>query len=285
MDEGELMAFSNVIVFDERCLEYGRPGHPESPERVRRAFEFLKAQGVYRVERPEPAPERELLKVHTPKHVERLKRLDFYDPDSPRYEGVYEYARLAAGGALLAMRLRGFSLMRPPGHHAGPERVAGFCYLNNLAVAVRASGRRTLIVDIDGHHGDGTQAIFLGDPQVVFISLHSSPNYPGTGLAHERNCFNYPLPLGCGEAVYLETLERALDAVRAERFEQLAISAGFDTYERDPLAPLGLRTESYFKIGQLLSGLKLPTFAVLEGGYVPEALGPNVHAFLQGLSA
>ena len=278
------MGISNVIVFDERCLEYGAPGHPESPERVRRAFEFLRAQGVYRFERPEPASEGDLLKVHTTEHLERVKNLEFYDPDSPRYENIYEYARLSAGGAIAAMRHRGFSLMRPPGHHAGPARVAGFCYFNNLAIAVRASKKKTLIVDIDGHHGDGTQEIFLGDSNVVFISLHSSPNYPGTGLRSEKNCLNYPLPLRCGEAVYLETLERALSAIHLKEFEQLAISAGFDTYERDPLASLGLRTESYFKIGQILSGLKLPTFAVLEGGYDVEALGPNVHAFLQGLS-
>ena len=173
--------------------------------------------------------------------------------------------------------------MRPPGHHAGPQRVAGFCYFNNLAVAVKASGKKTLIVDIDGHHGDGTQAIFLGDPSVVFVSLHSSPNYPGTGLRHEKNCFNYPLPLRCGEEVYLRTLEQALRAVDLEGIEQLAISAGFDTYERDPLASLGLTTGSYARIGRLLARLKLPTFAVLEGGYDVEALGPNVHAFLQGL--
>ncbi len=275
----------NAIVFHPRCLEYGAPGHPESPERLRRAVEFLNSQGGYRWEEPEPASEDDLLRVHTQEHLERVKNLEFYDPDSPRYEGIYEYARLAAGGALLAMRLGGFSLMRPPGHHAGPQRVAGFCYFNNLAVAVRASGKRTLIVDLDGHHGDGTQEIFLGDPSVIFISLHSSPNYPGTGLRHEGNCFNYPLPFRCGEAAYRQTLERALGAVDLEGIEQLAISAGFDTYERDPLASLGLTTESYVRIGRLLAELERPTFAVLEGGYDVEALGPNVHAFLQGLWA
>jgi acetoin utilization deacetylase AcuC-like enzyme len=278
------MGLSNVILFDERCLEYDAPGHPEGPERIRRAFEFLRAQGVYRFERPQPASEDDLLKVHTPEHLERIKNLEFYDPDSPRYENIYEYARLSAGGAIAAMRHRGFSLMRPPGHHASRARVAGFCYFNNLAIAVCASNKKTLIVDIDGHHGDGTQAIFLGDPQVVFISLHSSPNYPGTGLRSEQNCWNYPLPFHCGEEVYLETLERALSAVDPGEFEQLAISAGFDTYERDPLASLGLRTESYLKIGRRLAALELPTFAVLEGGYDVEALGPNIHAFLQGLS-
>lgn len=264
-------------------MEYGAPGHPESPERVRRAWEFLKAQSGYRWEEPEPASEDDLLRVHTPEHLERVRNLEFFDPDSPRYEGIYDYARLAAGGALLALRKGGFSLMRPPGHHAGRGRVAGFCYFNNLAVAVRASGKKTLIVDLDGHHGDGTQEIFRGDPSVIFLSLHSSPNYPGTGLRHERNCLNYPLPLRCGEEIYLQTLERALNAVNLEGMEQLAVSAGFDTYERDPLASLGLTTESYARIGRLLAELKLPTFAVLEGGYDAEALGPNLHAFLQGL--
>jgi len=272
-----------VIVYDERCLKFSAPGHPESPERIKRAYEYLKPR--YEFISPQPAKEEDLLKVHTEDHLERLKRLEFFDPDSPRYEGIYEYARLSAGAAILAAQVGGFSLMRPPGHHAARERVAGFCYLNNIAIAIRASGRKTLIVDIDGHHGDGTQAIFLGDPQVVFISLHSSPNYPGTGLYSEQNCHNYPLPFHCGDEVYLETLERALGEAKFEGVEQLAISAGFDAFERDPLASLGLSSNCYFEIGRRLASLKLPTFAVLEGGYDVESLGINIDRLIQGLSS
>jgi acetoin utilization deacetylase AcuC-like enzyme len=271
-----------VIIYDERCLKFGAPGHPESPERIRRAYEYLRPR--YEFISPQPASEEDLLKVHTEEHLERLKRLEFFDPDSPRYEGIYEHAKLSAGAAILAAQVEGFSLMRPPGHHAARERVAGFCYLNNIAIAIRASDKKTLIVDIDGHHGDGTQAIFLGDPQVVFISLHSSPNYPGTGLYSEQNCYNYPLPFHCGDEIYLETLERALD-IDLEGIEQLAISAGFDTFERDPLASLGLSSNCYYEVGKRLAQLKLPTFAVLEGGYDVESLGVNIDKLLQGLSS
>jgi len=274
------------LLYQGKCLEYEEPGHPESPERVARAYEFLsRPEWGYEVVAPSAATEEDLLRVHTPRHLERVRRLEFYDSDSPRYPNIFEYAALAAGAAIEAMRLNGFSLMRPPGHHAGPERVAGFCYLNNLAVAVRASGRKTLIVDIDGHHGDGTQEIFLGDPQVTFLSLHRSPWYPGTGLKSENNCHNYPLPANCGNEVYLRTLDRALAAVDLRGIEQVAVSAGFDTYHQDPLASLGLTTEGYREIGVRLRRLGLPVFGVLEGGYHTQDLGRNIHEFLTGLGS
>lgn len=274
------------IIWHPKCLEYGAPGHPESPERLKQAYEFLSDTKLsYEFVPAEPASEEDLLRVHSPRHIEDVKKLRFYDPDSPRYPNIFEYALLSAGAAIQAMKLHGFSLMRPPGHHAAKERVAGFCYFNNIAIAVRASGKKTLIVDIDGHHGDGTQAIFLGDPQVVYISLHSFPNYPGTGLRPEQNCYNYPLPFNCGDDVYLETLDEALEAVNMTEIEQVAISAGFDTYHKDPLASLGLTTDCYERIGRRLSELKLPTFVVLEGGYCAEDLGKNIHALLRGLTS
>lgn len=269
------------IIYDARCLEFSAPGHPESPERLRRAHDYLKDK--YEFVAPTPAREEDLLRVHTSEHLERIKNLEFYDPDCPKYPDIYEHARLAAGAAVLASQINGFSLMRPPGHHAKRDRVAGFCYLNNIAVAVRASDKKTLILDIDGHHGDGTQAIFLGDERVRFLSLHSSPNYPGTGLRFERNCYNYPLPFYCGDEKYLSTLDRALSEIDITRIEQIAISAGFDTYERDPLASLGLSSDCYRQIGKRIAQLKLPAFAVLEGGYDAENLGKNIHEFLQGI--
>jgi acetoin utilization deacetylase AcuC-like enzyme len=273
------------LIWHPHCLEYGAPGHPESPERLVCAHAFLShPQLGHEFVPAEPIAEKNLLLVHTPRHLEDVKKLRFYDADSPRYPGIFEYAALSAGAAVQAMKLQGFALMRPPGHHASRERVAGFCYFNNIAIAVRASGKKTLLVDIDGHHGDGTQAVFLGDPQVIYISLHSFPNYPGTGLRSEQNCYNYPLPFNCGDAVYLKTLDEALASIDLTGIEQLAISAGFDTYYKDPLASLGLTPEGYDKIGERLGGLGLPVFGVLEGGYHAEDLGKNIHAFLSGLS-
>jgi acetoin utilization deacetylase AcuC-like enzyme len=214
-----------------------------------------------------------------------VRTLNFFDPDTPPCPNIDRYARLAAGAALRAAKARAFSLMRPPGHHAGRERVAGFCYFNNLAVAVKSTGLKTLILDVDGHHGDGTQAIFLGDDQVILISLHRSPWYPGTGLRSEQNCFNYPLRAFCGDEIYLKTLERALDRVAMHGIEQVAVSAGFDTFLTDDLASLGLSTECYREIGRRIARLGLPTFAVLEGGYDVQHLGENIQAFLQGFNS
>jgi len=269
------------IIFSERCLEYQQVGHPEGPGRVRLASEYLARQGFEFLE-PQPATREELLSVHSEEHVRRVETGDFYDSDCPVYQGIDFYARLAVGGAIVAQRRGGFSLMRPPGHHAGPSFLGGFCYYNNIAIAVRLSARKTLIVDIDGHHGNGTQAVFFGDEQVAYVSLHRMYNYPGTGQQSQRNCYNFPLPPRCGKRLYIETLERALEVV-GRGFEQLAISAGFDTYKEDPLASLGLEVETYYDIGYMLGELALPTFCVLEGGYIPDIIGPSVEALITGL--
>lgn len=276
------------VVFSERCLEYYEPWHPESPNRVNEAQSFLKSKGREFIE-PTPASYRDLSKIHTAGYIERIKTRNFWDSDSPPYESIYEYARLSAGGAILAAKVKGFSLMRPPGHHAGRSGRAlggsslGFCYFNNIAVAVRSLGKNTLIVDIDGHHGNGTQDIFLGDKRVRFISLHRSPHYPGTGLRSESNCLNFPLPRNAGDKLYLKTLAKALSQTDLKDLEVVAVSAGFDAHEKDPLASLGLSSQCYREIGRKIASLGLPTFATLEGGYVSRDLGRNIQKFLQGL--
>jgi acetoin utilization deacetylase AcuC-like enzyme len=177
--------------------------------------------------------------------------------------------------------------MRPPGHHAGRNGAAlgaytrGFCYINNIAVAVKALGKAALILDIDGHHGNGTQEIFQGHPKVWYVSLHRYPHYPGTGLSSEDNCFNYPLSFDCGESLYLETFEKALSTIKSFRFEAVAVSVGFDTHSGD-LASLGLDEKSYKKIGARIAALEKPTFFVFEGGYVGEQNGLDIDSFLSG---
>ncbi|MEM2249571.1 MAG: histone deacetylase [Candidatus Bathyarchaeia archaeon] len=273
------------IIFSEKCLEYGS-WHIESPQRVRKAYEILKERG-YEFVTPEPAKEEDLLKVHDPDYIELLKRGAIEDPDTPAYENIYEYARLSAGAAILAAKIQGFSLMRPPGHHAGKYGVAlgaytkGFCYINNIAVAVKHLDKPTLILDIDGHHGNGTQEIFQGDPKVVYVSLHRHPHYPGTGYYSEANCLNYPLPADCGEEAYLKTLQEALKKVDMQRVEVIAVSAGFDAYSGD-LASLGLTERTYYEIGKMLAALQKPTFFILEGGYKGENVGKAIDALLRG---
>jgi len=272
------------IIFSEKCLEYGS-WHIESPQRVRRAYEILKERG-YEFITPEPAEEEDLLKVHDQDYIELLKRGAIEDPDTPAYENIYEYARLSAGAAILAAKTQGFSLMRPPGHHAGKYGIAlgaytkGFCYINNIAVAVKHLDKPTLILDIDGHHGNGTQEIFQGDPKVVYVSLHRHPHYPGTGYYSETNCLNYPLPADCGEEIYLKTLQEALNRVDMQKVEVIAVSAGFDAYAGD-LASLGLTERAYYEIGKMLAALQKPTFFVLEGGYKGENVGKAIDAILK----
>ena len=274
------------IIYSPRCLEYGSPFHIEGPGRVRRAYEILRELG-YRFVEPKPAREEDLLLVHSRGHVERIKRGNFFDPDTPAYPGIYEYARLAAGGAMLAAELEGFSLLRPPGHHAGRDGRAlgaptlGFCYFNNVALAVRKLDLPTLIVDIDGHHGNGTQEIFAGDPKVKFVSLHRAGIYPGTGWDSGPNFVNVPLD-EVGDELYLKHLDRALRKVGAEECEVIAISAGFDSHAGD-LSSLGLSTEGFRRIGERLAELEKPVFGVLEGGYIGENVGRDLHALLEGL--
>jgi len=277
--------FLMKVVFSERCLKYDN--NPESPDRVKAAHNFLKGEGYVFIE-PTPASHEDLSRVHLAKYIERIMMRNFWDSDSPPYENIYEYAKLSAGGAILAAKVSGFSLMRPPGHHAGRSGIAlggsslGFCYFNNIAVAVRSLGKNTLIVDIDGHHGNGTQDIFLGDERVRFISLHRSPHYPGTGFRSEANCLNFPLSRNAGDRLYLKTLEKALSQINVKDIEVVAISAGFDAHKNDPQASLSLSSQCYREIGRKIGSLGLPTFAALEGGYVPRDLGRNIHELLQG---
>jgi len=262
-------------------LEYNAFGHPEGPARIRLMKDYLERLG-FSFREPLPATDEEILSVHTPDLLRRVKTGDFYDPDCPVYPNLEFYAKLSVGGAILAQKVRGFSILRPPGHHAGPDFLGGFCYFNNIAVAVKLSGKKTLIVDIDGHHGNGTEAIFLGDPKVTYVSLHRMYNYPGTGHRSYANAINVPLPPRCGRENYIEALEEALEKAGRD-YEELAISVGFDTYKEDPLASLGLEVSDYYDIGYVLGALKLPTFCVLEGGYVPEIMGPAAEAFIFGL--
>jgi acetoin utilization deacetylase AcuC-like enzyme len=289
MKDGELALSRKVkrmeIVFSKKCLNYSYSRHIESPETVGQAAEILK-ELAYRFLEPEPASKKDLVSVHTPEWVERVERGGFFDVDTPGSDDIYHYASLSAGGALLAAKVRGFSLLRPPGHHAGMvgkvlgASTLGFCYLNNLAVAVRHLNQRTLIVDIDGHHGNGTQEIFLGNPKVTYISLHRSPHHPGTGLTSEKNCFNFPLPPEAGDTVYLKTLDQALDRVDMKDVEVIGISAGFDGHQGD-LASLGLTSNCFKEIGRRIGTLSKDVFGVLEGGYSGENIALDLHQLIQ----
>lgn len=273
------------IVYSEKCLRYGA-WHIEGPERVRVAAEILKQKGYHFLE-PTAACEEDLLNVHDAEYLWQLKKGLVEDADTPAFSNIYEYASLSAGGALLASQINGFSLTRPPGHHVGRYGAAlgvstrGFCYLNNIAIAVKKLNKKTLILDIDGHHGNGTQEVFQGDNAVTYLSLHQSPNYPGTGDFSEGNVINFVLPSDAKGKLYLETLDKAVGLVDFGKVEVVAVSCGFDTHVGD-LASLNLVEPDYWQIGKRIAQMKKPAFFVLEGGYVGEKVGSDIDSLLRG---
>jgi len=278
-------AMKTKIVYSEKCLGYGT-WHIEGPQRVKTAYDILKTKG-YEFLTPTPANEDDILTVHDPEYIWKVKKGLVEDSDTPAYDNIYEFARLSVGGALLASKINGFSLMRPPGHHVGRYGAAlgvytrGFCYFNNIAIAVKELGKKTLILDIDGHHGNGTQEVFQSDDKVTYVSLHQSPNFPGTGAFTEGNCINFALQPECGGVNYLKTLDKALSMVELGKIEQVAVSCGFDTHLKD-LASLGLIGTDFMKIGKTIAQLQKPTFFVLEGGYVGENVGLDIDNLLRG---
>ncbi len=217
-----------------------------------------------------------------------------FDCSSPLLEGTWAAAvdsaalALAGARALLDSARLAYALCRPPGHHAGPDFYGGFCYLNNAALAARLLGRAA-VLDVDIHHGNGTQAVFFDDPDVLTVSIHEDPAYAFpyyTGYADDggvANC-NLPLPRGTDEPAYLAALERALEAVAAHDASALVVAAGFDGLERDPLSTARLEAGSYEAIGRSIASLGLPTLVVQEGGYVTDEIGGALAALLRGLA-
>jgi acetoin utilization deacetylase AcuC-like enzyme len=208
-------------------------------------------------------------------------------------ETSWEAATLAAGAAIQAVDEGGFACIRPPGHHALADRAMGFCLFNNAAVAARYAQdelglMKVAIVDLDVHHGNGTQAIFWDDPSVLYVSLHQWPFYPGTGGPEEQreHVLNIPLPGGCGDEEYMEVFADAVEP-KVRRFDPdlLIVSAGFDAHVEDPLADMAVSDEGFRELAKRCGALAPRIGAVLEGGYNLRTLPRLVDAALEGLSS
>ncbi len=225
-----------------------------------------------------------------------------FDSGSPLTAGTWAAARggaacaLAAAQELLAGQRSAFALSRPPGHHAGPDYFGGYCFLNNAAIAAQAlrdGGQgRVAVLDVDYHHGNGTQTIFYERADVLTISIHGDPatEYPFfLGHADERGAgagegfnLNLPLPRGTGFANWRSTLDRALDAVNAFKADALVVPMGLDTFEGDPISGFTLKSDDYFALGEALASAGLPTAFTFEGGYAVDAVGTNAVNLLEG---
>lgn len=203
----------------------------------------------------------------------------------------------AAADAIISGARTAYARCRPPGHHAGRDLCGGYCYLNNAAIAAQhlTARGRVGILDIDIHHGNGTQQIFYARDDVFFVSIHGHPDvcYPYfLGFADETGhgvgdgyTLNLPLAMGCDDHTYLATVDHALHRIMAAGCQTLVLSAGFDTFAGDPLGGFGVTHACYRAIGQRCAHLGIPIVVVQEGGYAVAALGDNVVALLNGLAA
>jgi acetoin utilization deacetylase AcuC-like enzyme len=284
-----------IVVCDEKCTGYFRAGHPERPGRISATVERLKSQNELPLEwrKPTAVSDPQILRAHTPEMLARLKIPHDFDADTPFYENISRFARTSVAAALDTVKLaragkNTFSLMRPPGHHATREHQMGFCYLNNIAIAVLealATGvKRVAVFDFDVHHGNGTEDILLDRDGAAFFSVHQHPSFPGTGVVNMgKNCFNYPLAPSTPRETWLATLARAIDDLRKFQPELIAVSAGFDAYLRDSLAAGTLQAQDFYWLGQELRMSKIPFFSVLEGGYSRD-LPELIFAYLKGVT-
>ena len=289
---------------DERFLNHqAGSDHPERPARLTAVWNGLSAAGLddALVYKPALLADTEaLLAVHPPSHLERIEAIDEagggrIDPDTVLGSKSWTTARLAAGAGLVAVEgLRNseadlaFCVVRPPGHHATRERSMGFCILNNVAVtaaALIAGGERVAIVDIDAHHGNGTQDVFYDDDRVLFVSCHQWPLYPGTGAANEIGSglgigatINVPVPPGTSGDDYRYILDALIvPVIERHAPDWLLLSAGFDAHRSDPLTNLGLASGDFADVITTLTRL-MPvgrTAMFLEGGYDLEALADS----------
>ncbi len=302
------------FVYDEIFLKHEMPpGHPESPARLRNILETLKKSDLWEnliQIKPRRAREEDILKVHTKNYFDKIKTFTgYFDADTYVSENSFEAARFAAGAVIEAIDRcrkgdieRAFCAVRPPGHHAEPDRAMGFCIFNNIAVGARYAQeigyKKVFIVDFDVHHGNGTQHIFEEEDTVFYFSTHQYPHYPGTGKDSDRGrgkgegfTYNIPMPYGAGDKDYYYAYRDILPRlIKNFRPDIVLVSAGYDIHLKDPLSGCNVTDEGMRSIvrGILLRSTttylpNLPYVFALEGGYNIQALSESVLSTIKEL--
>ena len=307
---------TTAYLVDDRFLLHDDFDHPENASRLRAIIQALDSSGIRseltRIE-SRHAGEEEIRAVHQRRMLEHTQRMAMFgggrlNPDTYIVQESWDVALLAAGSVTRAVEAvvsgeadNAFALVRPPGHHATPATAMGFCLINNVAVAAQAARsalglQRVAIIDWDTHHGNGTQDIFYDDPNVLYISSHTYPFYPGTGHWREQGAgegegatLNIPLPAYTGDAAFMRVYDELVArAVRRFKPQLIIVSAGYDCHWADPLAPMLMSVAGFGQLARLIYDLAAEVCAgrlvcALEGGYNPQALAGGVLATLHVL--
>lgn len=278
------------IIYNKIFWEHDTGDLPENKKRLG-AFSDLEEQKIIN-------GERYLNLIHSRDYINSIKNRvgfrKFLDSETLVSEKSYEVACLAVGASIMAAKTGDFALIRPPGHHAGISRGAGFCLFNNIAIATQKlanDGKKVFILDFDGHFGNGTSEIFYKSTKVLYLSTHQYPAYPGTGGIEKIGegkgkgyNINITFSPESGDDLFLWSIKEFLPIAKQFKPDIVGVSAGFDGHWADPLLELRFSANSYYEIGKILSENFKNVFAVLEGGYNTDFLPKCVYNFIAGIN-
>ncbi len=281
------------ILFNKEILKHNPNSQGEGQYRIKKIAEQIKNTKINKIETD---MEKYINLIHPKKHIKRIKNAcnckgilaeTNLSPES------YKAACISVELTILASKQNDFAIVRPPGHHAKNNKEAGFCFFNNIAIVTQNfvnKGKKVFILDIDGHHGDGTQAIFYNTNKVLFCSIHQKDTYPWSGTSQEKGKkeglgynLNIPLSAGNGDKEFLFAVETAIKRAKEFNPDIVGVSAGFDGYYKDKILDLKYTLNSYNQCAKKLNKNFKNIFAVLEGGY-HEDVKECIEAFVNGIN-